>query len=922
MSNKQHSSPIRLALLSTMLLIALGGCNKAKDSASLLADGHKHQASGNNVAAMIQFKNAVASDPKNAEARMALGSAYNRVGDPLSAEKEVRKAMELGIPVERTLPELLMAQLFQRQFQKVVDATEQAAYTSSPRVTSQRAVALYQLGKEAEAVEAFERALKADPAYPIALMGLAKIALAKQDTARAGKYVEETVTRNPKDVDSWLFKGDYERAAGNVDGAIAAYDKALKLDAGSAAAYLQKVYVYTSVRRYQEATTALEAARRIAPKNIEVVYARGWLDFAQAKYPNALESLQQVLKVAPEHMPSNLLSGAVQFQLKSYPQAEQLLKKYVEADPGSVYARKLLASTRTLMGDPKGAIAALAPVIENSDDPQLLGIAGKAYLDNREFGLASATFERASKIDPKRAPLRTSLGLAKLEQGDKTGAMTEMELATTLELDSGAAATTLAVTALRLEQYDKALAAATALAKRLPADPMARNLAGLAHLGKNDRAGARERFEEALKLQPAYFPAVDNLARMDLQDKKPDLSRQRYEAFLAQNPKSVDALTALGALTVAQGRPAEASATLERAYNLDTSAVGPALFLTNHYMAMGDKGKALVILRKLQVSRPDDPAVLENLARLQFSNGENAGAMETFTKLTMVAPRSAQAHYLLGSAHLSMNNLPSATASLKRALTLQPDYLAAQLVLAGAHLRQRQFNDAIAVSRLIQKQRPGLAVGYVSEADVLMVTGKAAAALPLYEKAYGLGKSAELLIKYAASLSANGRGKEGEAKLQQWRREHPADLKVPSYVAERYLADRNFQLAIPEIEAILKMKPGEPALLNNLAIAYDGVKDPRALATAQAAFKAAPNAPAIMDTLGMMLVERNDVPQGVVLLQKASAAAPWDPNLRYHLIQALVKAQELSTAGKEFDILQSRHADFAQLASARKLLKK
>lgn len=922
MSTKLHQSPIRLAVLSTMLLLALGGCNRADDAVGLMAEGQKYQKAGDNVAALIQFKNAVTKDPKSAEARLALGASYNRIGDPLSAEKEVRKAMALGMPLERTLPELLMAQLFQSEFQKVVDATEQSAYTATPRVTSQRAVALYQLGKKAEAVEAFERALKADPGYPVALMGLAKIAMDKPDRASAAKYVEETITRNPKDAESWLFKGDFEREAGNDSAALAAYDKVLVLDPGNSAAHLQKSFVYMTERKFPEAVAALEAARRISPKNLNVVYAKGMLDFTQGKYPAALESLQQVLKVAPDHMPSILLTGAVQFQLKSYPQAEQNLKKYVESNPSSTYGRKLLASSRILLNDPKGAIEALAPVLEKSDDAQLLGIAGKAYMDGREFTKATAMFEQASLIDPKKAPFRTSLGLSVLEEGEKTRAITEMELAAKLDLSNSEAGTTLAVTSLRLQQYDKALAAATELVQRRPADALARNLVGLAQLGKGNRVAARASFEEALKLQPAFFPALDSLARMDLSEKKPDVARKRYEAFIEQNPKSVEALTALGAFTVAQGNAAAATPILERAYNVDQTAVTPAVFLSTHYAAIGQQAKALVLVRKLQVANAENPQVLDQLARLQFANGDKGAAMETFTKLTVVSPRSAEAHFLLGSSHLAMNNLPAASTSLRRALSLQSDFLEAQLVLAGVHLRQREYKEAIALARAVQKQKPAEAVGYVAEADVLMVTSAAAAAVPLYQKAYSLSKSPELLIKVAQSLAASGRGKEAEAKVVQWRREQPADLKVAAFVAERHLVNKNFQLAIPEIEAILKRKPGDAASLNNLAIAYNEVKDPRALATAEAALKASPNAPAIMDTLGWMLVTRNDLTRGVALLQKASAAVPYNADIRYHLIQALVKSQDMSTASKELALLESRNKDFPQLAEARKLVKK
>jgi Tfp pilus assembly protein PilF len=49
-----------------------------------------------------------------------------------------------------------------------------------------------------------------------------------------------------------------------------------------------------------------------------------------------------------------------------------------------------------------------------------------------------------------------------------------------------------------------------------------------------DSAGARKSFESALAINPAYFPAAERLARLDLADKKPDDAKKRMEAVLAR----------------------------------------------------------------------------------------------------------------------------------------------------------------------------------------------------------------------------------------------------------------------------------------------------------------------------------------------------------------------------------------------------
>ena len=922
MSTTQGKILTGAAVLSSALLLGvLGGCKPQQNAADLMADARQLQQKGDNVGALIQLKNAVARAPADGEARLALAQAYNRLGDAVSAEKEVRKAMELGLAPARTLHELLLAQLLQAQFDKVVAATDAIAYTAGADVISQRGVAFYQLARHPEAVEAFERALKLEPGQPVALMGLANMALARKDAAAAKGYVDLVVERNPTNPDVWAFKGDYERSLGNNAGALAAYQQVLKADPGSAVGHLQSAYVLIAERRYDEAGAALAAARKIAPKNLNVTYMTALVAFTQKQYPQALEALQQVLKVAPDHWPSVLLAGATQFSLKSLPQAEQHLKRYVDTFPDSDYARKLLASTRIGLGDPKGAIGALQPLLESTEDPQLLAVAGKAFMDNHEYPKATAAFEKASTLQPKAAPLRTSLGLAKLQEGDQARAMTELELATSLDLGSTDAGTTLALTAIRLRQYDKALSALAKLEQQRPKDAGLRHLSGLALLGKQDRAAARARFEQALALQPDFFGAVDSLARMDLEDKQADNARRRYEAFLQTYPKNVAALTALGALSMAQGQPALATTLLERANAVDPNAVEPAIFLATHYRRIGDKVKALTLIRKLQVANPQDPAVLDQLGQLQFANGDSSAAMETFTRLTVVAPQSAQAHFRLATAHDAMNNLPSASSAYKRALSLQNDNLDIQLGLAAVLLRQGLPNEALSLARSMQKQHPGLPVGWVAEGDILMLQNKVAQAAPLYDKAFGLGKNAELLIKLYDALRLSGRAKEGEARVAAWRASHADDVKVAGYIGSQHLANKNYQLAITEFEAILKKQPAQVSAMNNLALAYAALKDPRALPTAEAALKAAPDSADVLDTVGEMLVEQGDAQRGVALLQKAVLKSPDRPDLRYHLIRALIKTKDKDGARKEFDVLAARHANFPLLDATRELLK-
>ena len=77
-------------------------------------------------------------------------------------------------------------------------------------------------------------------------------------------------------------------------------------------------------------------------------------------------------------------------------------------------------------------------------------------------------------------------------------------------------------------------------------------------------AGARKQFEQALAIDPAFFPAAANLARLDLADKKPDDAKKRFDDVLAKDPKNVAALLAIAELRARGGGSADEVACADR----------------------------------------------------------------------------------------------------------------------------------------------------------------------------------------------------------------------------------------------------------------------------------------------------------------------------------------------------------------------
>ncbi|MDB5906724.1 MAG: hypothetical protein JWP34_838, partial [Massilia sp.] len=123
MSRSGNKRVIGASVVVTALVLAAGlsGCGKTESSASLMAEARQYQQKGDNKAALIQLKNAAAKSPEDAEVRFALAGLYNTLGDAVSAEKEIRKAISLGVDGARAAPELAKALQMQGQPQKAID---------------------------------------------------------------------------------------------------------------------------------------------------------------------------------------------------------------------------------------------------------------------------------------------------------------------------------------------------------------------------------------------------------------------------------------------------------------------------------------------------------------------------------------------------------------------------------------------------------------------------------------------------------------------------------------------------------------------------------------------------------------------------------------------------------------------------------
>lgn len=905
-------------------LIVLSGCSKEASSQKSLALAKQAQAKGETKTAVIDLKNALQKNPENRDARLLLGRLYNEMGDGASAEKELREALRLGENKNEVLPELGQALFLQRQFQKVADEIQSPADASPAiraRILTVRGNALVMLKQNDQARTALEEARKLAPQSAEIYTGLANLALAERKADEVTALLETAIAKDPKRATTWLMKADWLRVQGKLDAAIAAYQQALKLDPSAGAAHGNLAIIYLDQGKLNAARAEVAAMRKLQPAQLEPRYLSAVIDFRQKNFTAARDTLQEILKVVPSHAPSMQLFAATAIALGAYGQAEQQLTALLQRYPQNGYARKLLAIAQVQTKQAQKALETLAPLLtDNQQDPQILALAGEAALQLKQNSQATEYFERAAKVDPKNAAVRTELAMSRFAAGNTEQALGDLDVASSLASDTGRADVMRVLAQVNKKEWDRALAAVDSLEKKQPNSPITYNLRGIVLAGKGNPVKARSSFEKALSLDAAYFPAAMNLARLDMQDKNPQAARKRFEAVLAKDKNNLQAMLAMAAMENDGKHEKEMLAWLHKAANAHPEAVQPRLLLARYYLQKNDSQHALSLALEAVTANPNSPEALDLLGVTQMAAGEKDNALATFTKLTVLVPNAPGAFLRLGAAQEATKNIDQARVSYHKALALKPGMVEPQIALARLEFQAGNKPEALKLIRQLEQQQPKLALGHMLEGEMLEADKQYDKAVEKYDQAFRLEKSSDLMIRLYGVLSKAGRAREGETRMLQWIKEHPEDMLVRLYMGDVYITQKQARAAAEQYQAVLAAFPANVMALNNLAFAYQQIQDKRALPTAEQAYKLAPDNPAIMDTLGWILVQQGNPQRGLPLIQKAYSKQPDDPSLHYHLAAALARSGDHAHAIAELDRLFSGGVQFPEEQEARALL--
>lgn len=923
-----HGQARVIGLTLAVCLLGLGGCERLKSytDQEYLQKAKTAQSQRNLKEAVIDLKNALQKNPNNAEARWLLGEAYVTLEQGREAEKELKRAQELGINPESLKVPMGRALLLQGLYKRALDETQPGSDSSQiniARILEIQGRAQLGLGKLDEGCPLFQQSLQKDADYIPAYWGLARCAAVqgKPDEARA--QLKKALRLEENNSSTWLLLGDIEHNTNHYSEAELAYTQALKYKPKGIDALLGRAVNRIKLKKLPEAEQDIAAAFNISKAHPLATHLHGVVLYKQGKYNEAKSAFETTLKSIPGYLPSILWLGLTNTVLQNYQQAADQLTQFTRAFPRAVQIQTLLAMVQARMGGKEQALEALKLLGSvKIEDPQSLSTLAQAYMLVGEGELATQYLQRVVELKPDDAGSHYNLAVGLMKKGENAGAVEQLERSLAIDPELPQAEELLIKSLIADKQYDKALQAIDEFQSKRPKDPLPHYYRGSVLSLQNNQQGARAEFLKALDVQPGYPPASHSLALMAIREGNMEQARDYYQKALDHNKDHLSSMLALYFLETRMKHPEEAKKILEKAVAAHPTEPRPISLLASNYLNSGMARKALEVSSGAAAAHPDDIGLLQVRGSAYLASGDAGNALASYKRLVQLSPNSAEAYFLLAGAHAALNDPAATREALTKALSLEPKHFGSKVVLARLNLKEGKIEEAARIGKELQQEYPKSVEGILIESDTLVSRKKLPDALRTLEQAQKTYPASYQVVFALSRVRWDMGDREGSLKgVKDWLEVHPDDLPATVHLGSAYLSLGREQEATAAFEQALKLAPSDPVILNNLAWLSRKTNPDRALEYAEKAYKIAPNNPGVIDTLGWLLVQQGKIKRGLELLQKAFELVPDLPVVQYHYAAALAKAGEKALARRELERLLSSGKKFTEEPEARALLK-
>ncbi|MBN8731774.1 MAG: tetratricopeptide repeat protein [Acidobacteria bacterium] len=555
------------------------------------------------------------------------------------------------------------------------------------------------LGRYGDALRAFERASELQPENEDASSRLGDLYLSiylsdrtrfKQLLTDFSELSDRMLKRNPKSFAGLRMKGYQLVAENKVGEATGFFEKALAVkpdDTTVMLAYVQALYgagdkeksitlgkeflsknknfgplydfLYLNAlgqKNIPEAESILKSKLENNPK-IAVYYTELAAHYLRAQKEAEMKATLSRLTSNTKDFPTGRkVVGDFYFRIGAFESAIAEYEAGIQADPSAKKDyQKRIVEVMNLQGRRAEAVALANKVVEeNKDDAEAQAIRASLRMrggSKADVETSIKEFQSIITRMPDNPVVRFNLGEALMSKGELDQARVQFDEA--IKLRSSYLPPRLALSRIHLlkGEFPKAKQMSEEILQQAPRSIPGHLIRASALMGQRDLAGARGEINAIFQISPENNDAYYLRAMIDYSEQKMGDAEEAFRKLYNSKPMDARGLLGLVEIAMAQNRPAEARALLEK-----------------------------------ELANTKDPRVVRlALANVHVRSGDYPRAIQEYQVLLDKAPDSEDLNLRMGETHLRARKLPEAMKYFEKASSLNPQNTLPLLKIAVIH---------------------------------------------------------------------------------------------------------------------------------------------------------------------------------------------------------------------------------------------
>ncbi len=676
-----------------------------------LSHGKVYFQAGEYDRAMIEFQNAAAIEPPQAEAEYQLGRTYLALGDVDAAYKELSAAVKIDrahFGAQLRLATLMIARGELDAAQKCVEAVlrKQPANPKAHAILGAKHIATNDLpgaivefqkaidldkhsvenyialgathlaARQPDKAEAvYKKATEENPRSLQAHLALGQFYISQHDTERAEKQMRAACDLDPLARQPRLFLAQIYLNTGNLDAGEKVYNELKMIAPDDPDVYAGQAQFYRATGQSEKAATELRAFLREEPGQAAVksLLVETLLDLSRVQEAEVLN--KEILSAAPADPRGLLAQGRLLLSKRNYQDAlssiERSLQEGDSAD-GHYYlgvAQNALGMTESAKDSYARALALNPNAIQAALD--LSSLEANTGQQDEALRLTDDVLAR----NPKSPGALLVRARARIAQGNTQQAEALLQEVLELEPDSLPALTSLLALQNAQGKTQQTLERISKLTRQYPRKAGLHFLLGVAYFSLHDLKEAEDSVTHAISLDERTPAAYTLLASIDLAHGAVEKAKQHLRKAIEVNPDSVTNFMVLKDLYERERNWEEVKKLYEQALKVDPNSAHLANDLAYYYLEHGgDIGQAVSLAQAAKQKMPDSPVVSDTLGWAYYKSGRQEAAILQLQEAVRLSPDNSVYRYHLGMAYRAAGQFESARGEFRKALAGQQDF--------------------------------------------------------------------------------------------------------------------------------------------------------------------------------------------------------------------------------------------------------